>query len=256
VSADKLVTITEDELKTLVDASQRHGMLEHDESKMISSIFQLGDTLAREIMVPRIDMFTLDLDTLFSEAIDAVLKSGYSRVPVHDQHMDNIVGILYIKDILKIWREGNLDKFPEEILRPAYFIPEAKKADELLEEMQAEHIHIAIVVDEYGGIAGVVTLEDIVEEIFGENRDEYDQGEEVLFTKINDDEYIFHGRIDLDDFNDIMNSQLPTEEADTLGGLLYCRIGRISRTGEKIQEDNLVLTLEKVIGRRIYKVRA
>ncbi|MBN2503072.1 MAG: DUF21 domain-containing protein [Anaerolineales bacterium] len=253
---EKLVSITEDELKSLVDASQRQGVLEQEEGKMIYSIIQLGDTLVREIMIPRIDMFTIDVNSPISAVLNDILESGYSRVPVYEDSVDNIVGLLYTKDVLKLWQEGQVDSTPYGLLRPANFIPEAKKADELLAEMQAQRTHIAIVVDEYGGVAGLVTLEDIVEEIFGEIRDEYDQGEEVLFTKVDEREYIFHGRIDLDDFNDIMDSQLPTEEADTLGGLIYSRIGRIPRVGEQVREDDLLLTVEKISGRRIHKVRA
>ncbi|MDH5506911.1 MAG: hemolysin family protein [Anaerolineae bacterium] len=254
--ADQLVTVTEDELKSLVDASQREGVIEQEEHKMISSIFQFGDTIAREIMVPRIDMLTLDVHTPLGEAADAVLDSGYSRVPVYEEQIDNIVGLLYTKDMLKVWRAGNEVASLRSLLRPANFIPETKKVDDLLAEMQAAHIHIAIVVDEYGGVAGLVTLEDIVEEIFGEIQDEYDEGEELPYQKIQDGEYVFRGRIDLDDLNTLMNSHLDTDEADTLGGLIYNRLGRVPKIGESFQEDNLLLTIEQVTSRRIRKVRA
>lgn len=252
--AQQLVTITENELKSLVDASQREGVLEQDERKMIFSIFQFGDTLAREIMVPRIDMFALDVDTPVEEAADALLASGYSRVPVYQDNVDNILGLLYTKDLLKVWRGGK-QKSLRELLRPANFIPESKKVDELLAEMQAQHIHIAIVADEYGGVAGLVTLEDIMEEIVGEIQDEYDQAEEQPYQMINEDEAIFLGRIDLDDFNEIMDSHLSTEEADTLGGFIYSRVGRVPKAGESIQEDDLLLTVEQITSRRIRKVR-
>ena len=252
----QLVTITEDELKSLVDTSQREGLLEHDERKMIFSIFQFGDTLAREIMIPRIDMFALEIDTPIKEAAEKVLESGYSRVPVYDDNIDNIQGLLYTKDMLKVWQEGSKYESLRELLRPANYIPESKKVDELLAEMQAQRIHIAIVADEYGGVAGLVTLEDIVEEIVGEIHDEYDQGEEALYQKINDDEYLFHGRVDLDDVNDLMGVSLSTEEADTLGGYIYSRVGRVPRAGESLQEDDLILTIEQITARRIRKVRA
>ena len=142
------------------------------------------------------------------------------------------------------------------MLRPAYFVPEAKRVDELLTEMQSRSIHMAIVVDEYGGVAGLVTMEDIVEEIVGEIRDEYDQSEEAPFQALQDGATIFQGRVHLDDFNEIMLSNLPSEEADTIGGFIYSRLGRVPGVGEIVEEDGLVLTVEQVSGRRIRKVRA
>jgi CBS domain containing-hemolysin-like protein len=248
-------TVTEDELKTLVDAGQEEGLFEQGERRMIFSIFRLGDTLAREIMVPRIDLLALDVTTPLSEAVDALLQSGYSRVPVYKESIDDIQGLLYAKDLLNVWRKGNQIESLGNLLRPAYFVPETKKVDELLAEMQAQRIHMAIVVDEYGGVAGLVTLEDIVEEIVGEILDEYDKAEEMLYQVISDSEYVFQGRVDLDDFNEIVDSELPREEADTLGGFIYSRIGRVPTGGESIQVDNLELTVEQVSGRRIRKVR-
>jgi putative hemolysin len=248
--------VTETELMNLVEAGQQGGLLEQEEQKMIVSIFRLGDTLAREIMVPRIDILALEVGTSLETAIDSFLTSGHSRVPVYRETVDNIVGVLYAKDLLRAWREGNRLTTLEHLLRDAYFIPEAKKVDDLMAELQARRVHMAIIVDEYGGVAGLVTLEDIVEEIVGEIQDEYDQAEESLFQEVNPDEYLFHGRIDLDDFNEIMETELPKAEADTLGGLIYSRVGRVPISGDTIQIDNLILTVEQVTGRRIRKVRA
>ena len=248
--------VTEDELKNLVDAGQEEGIFEKDERRMIYSIFQLGDTLAREIMVPRIDMLALDVMTPLPQAVDALLESGYSRAPIYEDTVDKTVGLLYTKDLLKVWREGNQVGSLRDLLRPAYFVPEAKKVDELLAEMQNRRVHMAIVVDEYGGVAGLVTLEDIVEEIVGEILDEYDQGEEALYEGPVDGEYVFLGRIDLDDFNEIMQSNLDTEDADTLGGFIYSQLGRVPTTGELLSIENLELVVEQVAARRIHKVRA
>jgi len=249
--------VTEDELKTLVDAGQEEGIFEQGERRMIYSIFQLGDTLTREIMVPRIDVLALDVNTPLPDAVDALLRSGYSRVPVFEESVDNTLGMLYAKDLLRAWREGEKLGSLRGLLREAYFVPEAKKVDELLTEMQSRRIHMAIVVDEYGGGAGLVTLEDIVEEILGEIQDEYDQGEEAPFQEMADgDGYMFLGRIDLDDFNEIMESDLPSDEADTLGGYIYSRLGRVPTIGEKVQKGNLLLTVEQVSARRIRKVSA
>jgi len=258
-SADMMETpniVTEDELKTLVDAGQEEGIFEQGERRMIYSIFQLGDTLTREIMVPRIDMLALDVNTPLPDAVDALLQSGYSRVPVFEETVDNTLGLLYAKDLLRAWREGDELGSLRNLLREAYFVPEAKKVDELLAEMQSLRIHMAIVVDEYGGVAGLVTLEDIVEEILGEIQDEYDQGEEAPYQKMEDGKYIFLGRIDLDDFNEIMSSDLPSDEADSLGGYIYSRLGRVPTVGEKVRTGKLLLTVEQVSARRIRKVSA
>ena len=248
--------VTETELISLVEAGQEEGFLEQEEQKMIVSIFRLGDTLVREIMIPRIDILALEVNTPIDQTMDALQQSGHSRVPIYKDSVDNILGLLYAKDLLGIWREGKREVSLSDHLRPAFYVPEAKKADELLAELQAKRIHMAIVVDEYGGVAGLVTLEDIVEEIVGEILDEYDQAEEMIYQAINDDEYLFQGRIDLDDFNDIMGTQLPNSEADTLSGLIYSRIGRVPAAGDHVQIEGLQLTVEQVSGQRIRKVRA
>jgi CBS domain containing-hemolysin-like protein len=248
--------VTEAELISLVEAGQQDGVLEQDEHKMIVSIIRLGDTLVREIMIPRIAILALDVNTPIEQAADALIKSGHSRVPVYDDSVDTVLGLLYAKDLLRVWREGNQIGSLQDLLREAYFVPEAKKVDELLEELQARRIHIAIVVDEFGGVAGLVTMEDIVEEIVGEIRDEYDQSEELLVQAINENEYVFHGRIDLDDFNDLLGTVLPKSEADTLGGYIFNHIGRVPAVGDKFQVDPIELTIEQISGQSIRKVRA
>ncbi|MBI4928843.1 MAG: HlyC/CorC family transporter, partial [Anaerolineae bacterium] len=247
--------VTEYELRNWVDKGEAQGGLEKDERQMIYSIFHFGETLAREIMVPRIDMLALDINNSLDEAVQAITQSGHSRVPVYEDTVDNIIGLLYSKDLLKVEREGQSLASIRGNLRPAYFVPEAKKVDELLEDMQTRRIHMAVVVDEYGGVAGLVTLEDIVEEIVGEIRDEYDQGEEQLVTQVSEEEYLFHPRISLDDFNDVMGSHIDKEMADTLGGLIYGMVGQVPTGGETINIDGLELRVENVIGRRIRSVR-
>ena len=252
----RLSPVTEDELKSWVEEGQPESTLEQGERRMIYSIFHFGDTLAREIMVPRIDILALEVNTPIKEAIAVLNKSGHSRVPVYEETIDNIIGLIYAKDLLRVHLEGEQLSSLRSMLRPAYFVPEAKKVDELLREMQARSVHMALVVDEYGGIAGLVTMEDIVEEIVGEIRDEYDQSEEQLYEQVSENEYLFHGRIDLDDFNGVMGSHLPKDAADTLGGFIYSQIGRVPVGGEQIQVENLTLTVEQVSGRRIRRVRA
>jgi len=256
-SSETTSMVTEDALRTLVDVGEQNGILEQDERKMIHSIFQLDDTLTREIMVPRIDVQALEVGVSFSEAVEMLLSSGFSRMPVYEETIDNILGLLYAKDLLKVWQEGNgRADIRRDLLREPYFVPEAKMVDELLEEMQKRRIHMAIVVDEYGGVAGVVTLEDIIEEIFGEIQDEYDDDEELPYRKLENGDYLFRGRIDLDDFNEIMDGHLPNDDADTLSGFIYTRLGHVPAEGESIREKGLLLTVELVSNRRIRKVRA
>lgn len=248
--------VSEDEIRRWVEVGQPEGGLEAGERRMIYSIFQFGDTLCREIMVPRIDVLALEVRTPLSQAVNALIESGHSRVPVYDDVIDNVIGVLYAKDLLR-WQTNPAEKTSlRKFLRPAYYVPETKKVDELLGEMQAKGVHIAIVVDEFGGMAGLVTLEDIVEEIVGEIHDEYDQKEEVLVQRVNDDEYLFKARVSLDDFNDALGTDLVSDQTDTLGGVLYAAVGRVPVVGDTLQVEDWLLTVEEVRGRRIGRIRA
>ncbi len=246
--------ITEEEIKTLVDAGEEEGVIEEDEKEMIYSIFQFGDTRAREIMVPRIDMVALDVDTPTDEVIDLIVRAGHSRIPVYEETVDHIVGMLYAKDLLACLGKGEGEVQWRKILRPAYFVPETKKVDDLLREMQQRRTHIAVVVDEYGGTAGLVTVEDILEEIVGEIQDEYD-AEEPIFEQVAEGEYVLDARMDLDDVNHMLGTELPTDSADTLGGLIYSILGHIPSSGEQLRIDELSIEVLSVTGRRIRKVR-
>lgn len=251
----QLSDVTDDELKNWVEAAPLEGSLEKGERKMIYSIMQFGDTLCREIMVPRIDVFGLEAATSLPEAIEAFSRSGHSRIPVYTETIDNIQGILYAKDLLRAKLNPSSVEI-RKLLRPPYYVPEAKKVDELLREMQARGVHMAIAIDEYGGTAGIVTLEDIVEEIVGEIRDEYDQGEELVYQSISPDEHIFLGRIDVEDVNELLGTHLTREVADTLGGYIYGEIGRVPIGGEELEVEDWLLTVEQVNRRRIRKVHA
>lgn len=248
--------VTEEEIMTLVDAGEEGGVIEEDEKAMIYSIFQLGDTLAREVMIPRIDIQSLEESTSVSDSTDRLLKSGFSRAPVYRNSVDNITGVAYIKDLLDGWRKGKQLEPISRFMRQPYFIPEGMKLDDLMAEMQSKRIHMAIVVDEYGGTAGVVTIEDIVEEIVGEIRDEYDYDEEASYQQLRDGEFIFSGRIDLDDVNLLAGSELPKDTSETLGGFIYSYLGRVPNRGEVVEAGGLRLTVDQVVGRRIRKVRA
>ena len=251
-----MASMTEEDLKNWVEVGQAEGSLEKGEREMIYSIFQFGDTLAKDIMVPRIDLVALDIKATLGEARALFDSAGHSRVPVYEDTVDNIVGLLYAKDLLNIQKDDEVIANHRELLRLAYFVPEAKKVDELLAEMQGRSMHMAIVVDEYGGVAGVVTLEDIVEEIVGEIRDEYDETEEMPYVQIDEHEYVFQGRVDLDIFNEVMNADIATENADTIGGFIYGEIGDVPTGGEIIKAGGVTLIVDQVVGRRITKVRA
>jgi CBS domain containing-hemolysin-like protein len=177
-------------------------------------------------MVPRIDMVAVDIETSLDEALATLIESGYSRIPVYDGSIDNIKGLLYAKDLLSLWRSGDptAQKLIRDIIRPAYFVPENKRADDLLKEMQTRKIHMAMVVDEYGGTAGLVTIENLIEEIIGDIVDEHDVNEEAEYIRHGPQEYTVDGSIDLDDFNELLDVELPTEESDTLGGFIYTHL--------------------------------
>ena len=254
--AGRQPVVTEEEIKTLVDAGEEGGAIEEEEKAMIYSIFQLSDTLAREIMLPRIDIQAFEAGMTLIEATEHLRRTGHSRAPVYSGAIDQVVGVLYAKDVLAAWEAGEQAQTVGQRMREAYFVPEAMKADDLLTEMQKRQVHVAIVVDEYGGTAGMVTIEDIVEEIVGEIRDEYDKGEESAFQQIQEGEFLFSGGIDLDDVNEIAGATLPKLSGETLAGFLYGQLGRVPVQGERVEAGGLQLTVEQVVGRSIRKVRA
>ena len=251
--------VTQEEIKTLVDAGEEGGVIEEDEKEMICSIFEFGETVAREVMVPRMDVLAIDVETPLLEALDVVIKHNHSRVPVYQDSIDNIVGILYAKDLLKVLHErgraGANEVRLADIVRPAAFTPESKKVSELFEEMQKRRIHMAIVIDEYGGTAGIVTIEDILEEIVGEIQDEYDQGEELEIQASGESEWLINARANLGDINDALHVHFPVADADTLGGFIYTQLGKIPLPGDEVSHENVRLKVVNVAGRRIGKVK-
>jgi putative hemolysin len=249
--------VTEEEIKMMVDAGSEGGAIEDEEKEMIYSIFQFGDTLAREVMIPRIDVIALEINTPLKEALNTIVEAGHSRIPVYDESIDHIRGLLYAKDLLMLWRNGETDRPIKEFLRPAHFVPESKKADDLLADLQQRKIHLAIVVDEYGGTAGLVTLEDLIEEIVGEIRDEYDFNEEEIYQQVGENEYIFDAGIDLDDLNRLLDANLSTEDSDTLGGYIFSKLGKVPVKGEKVEiaDEHLTLEVLSVDDRRLRKIR-
>jgi len=246
--------ITEEAIKTLVDAGEERGVIEEDEKEMIYSVFEFGDTVVREVMVPRIDIVAVEVATPMLEALDTVMQTGYSRLPVYEETIDNIVGLLYAKDLLPYLRDGQAEVPLRDLLRSPYFIPETKKVDELLPDLQRRKVHVAIVVDEYGGVAGLVTIEDLLEEIVGEIQDEYDS-EEPMVEVGEDGELIFDARTPLDDVNKLAGTDLVSDVADTLGGYVYEKLGRVPLVNDQIVDEDAEITVVSVSGRRIRRVR-
>lgn len=244
----------EAELQLFMDAGEEEGYIEEGEREMIASIFEFDATLVREIMVPRIDITALEVESSIDEALDLIVETGYSRIPVYEGMIENIVGILNAKDLLTHLKDGESRPALRDMLRPPHFVPETNKVDELLEELQRQRIQMAIVVDEYGGIAGLVTVEDTLEEIVGEIEDEYDTVE-PFSQMVSDNEIIFNARMDLDDLNRMMGTDLPTDESDTLGGLLYSLSGGVPKVGDEFVVDGVTMTVLSLLGRRIKKVR-
>ncbi|MEW6554967.1 MAG: hemolysin family protein [Actinomycetota bacterium] len=245
--------VTEGDIKALVSAAEEQDVIEEEEKKLIHSIFEFGDTLVREVMIPRTDMVMLDENSSLEESLEVILGSGFSRIPVYRGDFDHIVGVLYAKDLLPYLKRGESDVRPREFLREAYFIPETKRVSELLTELRTLTIHMAIVLDEYGGTSGLVTIEDLLEEIVGEIFDEYDSALE-LYESLGNGRYSFDARISIDDLNELLCTELPAHEWDTLGGLMYNLMGKIPKQGEAVEFEGMRLTAQKVVGRRIYKV--
>ncbi len=251
--------VTEEEIMTLVDVGQQGGAIEDDEKEMIYSVLQFGETLAREVMVPRPDITAIEISQPLSDAIRMFMESGHSRIPVYNSEIDDVKGLLYAKDLLKFMvnggtLEGNLKQPISELMRPAYFVPETKRADTLFKEMQERKVHLAVIVDEYGGTAGLVTIEDLVEEIVGDIKDEYDLNEEAEYIQVGADEYVVDGGMNLEDVNELLDIDLPNDENDSIGGYVYSKLGRVPEVGETIDEPPLLMRVDEVENRRIRKV--
>lgn len=250
--------ISPEDLKTLADVGEAQGTIEEEEKEMIYSIVEFGETSVREIMVSRLDVAALPVTARIGDALALIRETGHSRIPLYDDHLDNILGIVYAKDLLPflLSANGNASLDWKEVARPAIFVPPGKKLDDLLKDLQAKKTHMAMVVDEYGGTAGLVTLEDILEEIVGEIRDEHDESEERLYEQLDDAAYLFDARIDLDDVNELLGASLDTESYDfeTLGGLIFHETGSIPEEGATMEIEGLILRVATVENNRIGRV--
>ena len=246
--------VSEEELLATVDVATEEEVIEHEERALIHSIIEFGDTVAREVMVPRTDMVSVEGRSKVGDVMEVAMSAGYSRIPVYEQGIDDIAGIAFTKDLMRAMREGRSDEEVRRLAREAHFTPETKPVAELMREMQREKFHIAIVVDEYGGTAGLVTLEDLIEELVGEIVDEFDV-EEPASEPMPDGEVRVSARMPIDEVNDLLQAELPEGDWDTIGGLVYNLLGHVPTEGESVEYDGHRLRAEKVQGRRIGRVR-
>jgi magnesium and cobalt exporter, CNNM family len=246
--------LTAEELRTLVDVGASEGVVEREEREMIHKVFELEDTLVRSLMVPRTDMVCLDVETPTAEILPALREHLHSRVPVYEGSIDVIVGILYTKDLLPHLAGLPADFDLRAHLHPPYFVPESKRADALLQEFQAKKLHMAIVVDEYGGTAGLVCLEDLLEELVGEIADEYDEPERLI-QQLDATTFLVAGKLAIDELNTATGLAIPKQSYDTVGGWVLDLFGRVPRKAERTETDDVVVTVEKVERTRVVEVR-
>jgi len=245
---------SEEELLAVADLAVEEAVIEAEERRLIESVIELGDTVVREVMVPRPDMVTVTADFRVADAMEVVILNGYSRIPVCGEGIDDIVGIVHAKDLMRAERDGHEERTVSELARPARFVPETKGVADLLREMQVDRFHMAIAVDEYGGTAGLVSLEDIIEELLGEIVDEFDV-EDPMIEPLPGGDHLVNARMPLDEVNELLNAHLPEGDWDTIGGLLLSELGHVPVEGEGIAVDGWQLTAQRVQGRRIGRVR-
>jgi putative hemolysin len=242
----------EDRLRHLVEGNAD---LEEGEREMIASVIELGEQPVREVMVPRIDVVAVPAESRVRDVLDRIIETGHSRIPVFEQTIDNVTGVIYAKDLLKHLRDGSQEAPVASLAREPSYVPETKKVDELLHEMQQRRVHLAIVVDEYGGTAGLITIEDLIEEIVGEIQDEYDIEEVPMIEEVSDTEAVFDARVSIRDVNDTLDLDIQDEDFDTLGGLVYHELGKVPTAGDEVRVDGAVVTVLSTLGRRVKKVR-
>ena len=246
--------VTEEQLRFLVQLGEEEGVIEQEEREMIHSVFEFGDTVVREVMRPRVDISAVPADATLNRALALMTERGHSRLPVYEGTIDHVLGVVYIRDLIPALRHGRLDQPVSELKRPPFFVPESKKVDELFKEMQQKRVSMAIVLDEYGGTAGLVTVEDLLEEIVGEIQDEYDL-EEKPIQLVGDRTAVVNARVHLDEVNELLGVRLPQDEVDTVAGLVYSLFGRVPAPGETFALPGIELRVEKTLGQRITRVR-
>jgi CBS domain containing-hemolysin-like protein len=248
--------VTEEEILALAEEAMEHAVIEESERDLIESIIDFGDTVVREIMVPRTDMVMIGEDATVAECIDRAIDKGMSRIPVYGESRDHIEGIVYVKDAMRVEREGGAERCVRELVRPAKFVPENKRVTELLAEMQSSRTHMAIVVDEYGGTAGLATLEDLLEELVGEITDEFDE-EAADVDELANGDVLVNAKLNVGDVNEQLDLALPEGNYDSLGGLVFELLGRVPQAGDSVEvpEAAVRMIVERLDGNRVVRVR-
>ncbi len=246
--------LTEKELQEAINSSEEEGILNESEGDMLQSIFEFGDTIVREVMVPRTDMICCSSDATLSGFLELIVRSGHSRVPIFEGSMDQIVGLVYAKDLLRNWGANDETLTLAEVMRTPYFIPETKRIEDLLVYFRTRRVHMAIVVDEYGGTSGLITIEDLLEEIVGDIQDEYDL--EVPSVQPQEDgTLLVDAKAKVEELEEYYGIEIPREKFDTVGGYLFHLLGNVPKTGEKVADNGLVLIVEESDERKVVKVR-
>jgi putative hemolysin len=249
-----LSLMTEEQLKALPEISDDEGVIDQDERDLIQRVFEFGGHRVSQIMTPRTDIFALEVGETLTTALPKIKENRFSRIPVYDGTIDQIIGVLYAKDLLPYSRHPELEVKLRDLLHPVFFVPESKRTDELLREFQRNKVHMAVVVDEYGGVSGLVTMEDALEELVGEIVDEFDT-EEILCRQIDPQTYVVSARLPLDEFNDTLGVSIPREDADTIGGHVFQLFGKLPKRGESVRAHGLTFTIEHIKGPRIMEIR-
>jgi magnesium and cobalt transporter len=241
------------EIQQVLDESEERGLIDQDEGEMIEGIFELKQTVAREIMIPRTSIVGAPKDATQEEILNTIIQSGHSRIPIYEDNIDHITGILYAKDLLPLWLDGEQEFSVDRIAREPYFVPETKRIKDLLNELRTKKSHLAVIVDEYGGTAGIVTIEDIIEEIIGEIRDEHDVEEEPFIPQ-DDGSVLVHARVNIYDFEERFGVTIPKEGYDTLGGFIIHLLGKVPKKGEEIEYEGLFMRIHGGDQKRITRI--
>ena len=249
--------VSEEEIRSMIELGQEKGVFNQSEKKMIDGIFKFDDKLAKEVMTPRTEVFVIDINDIDSGTIESIIEEKYSRIPVYKDDIDNIIGILYVKDLFVKLMKTSADNIDiEPLLRTPYFIPENKNIDVLFKELQSTKNHMAILIDEYGGFSGIVTIEDLIEEVMGNIFDEYDDNDQYI-NKIDQDTYLVSGLVSIDEVNEFLNLELESDNSDTIGGFVIELLGSIPKEGEEntVEYENIIFKVEKVDEKRIESLK-
>jgi CBS domain containing-hemolysin-like protein len=246
--------LTEKELQEIIEESEVGGIINEEEGEMLNSIFEFGETIVREVMVSRTDMVSCGTEATLREVLDAIIASGHSRIPIFEGTNDRIVGVVYAKDLLKFWGKSSEEVKIPRVMRTPYFVPETKKIEELLQEFRSKRVHMAIAIDEYGGTSGLITIEDLIEEIVGDIQDEYDLEEEWLEPEENGS-ILVDARLNIEELEEFFDISIPREKFDTVGGYLVNLLGHIPPEGTEVREGDLIMTVVEGDERKIRKIR-